>query len=92
MVIALGYDPQNDVALVTRGAWNIAQRLLAAQAHGEHLAGPQTFKPQFGAHEGHRADLAGDVEGVAGGIGGRGSGHVPNYTAPAGRCRVFRNA
>ncbi len=92
MVIACGYDPQNDVALVTRGARNVAQRLFAAQAHAKYLAGAHALQPEFGAYERHRTNFIGNVDGVVGCRKGRGGRHVPNYTAPAGRCRVYEHA
>jgi len=62
MVIALGYDTQNDVAFVPCRSRHVAQGLLATQADGEHFAGLHAFEPELGAHEGHRADLGRDVD------------------------------
>jgi len=87
MVIARRYDPQNDVSFVTRRARNIAQRLIATQSDVEHIARLHALEPELGAHEGHRADLAGNVDRLV-----RGGGHGFNYTAPALRCRLRRDA
>jgi len=86
MVIALGYDPQNDVSLVSSRARHVAQGFLAAQADSEHLAGLHSFEPELGAHERHRANLAGDVERLVG------AGHGANYTPFDRRCRVRGDA
>ena len=91
MVIPLGYDPQNDVALITCGTWHVAQRLVATQAYAEHLSGLHTLQPQFGTDESHWADFACDIDGLVHG-GRKRIGHVPNYTAPACRCRLFCDA
>ena len=66
MVIAGGYDPQNDVPFVTSRARHIAQRLIAAQSDVEHIARQHALKHEFGADEGHGADLAGNVDVIVG--------------------------
>jgi len=86
MVIALGYDTQNDVSFVPRRTRHVAQRLFAAQPDGEHLAGLHAFELELGAHKRHWADLAGDVERLVG------AGHGANYTPSDRRCRVRRDA
>src|SRR5690349_20876066 len=91
MVIALGYDTQNDVAFVPCRPRHVAQGLLATQADGEHFAGLHAFEPELGAHERHRADLAGDVERLVG-TGHLGTEHGANYTRFDRRCRVRRDA
>jgi hypothetical protein len=87
MVIAGRYDPQNDVSFVTRRARNIAQRLIAAQSDMEHIARQHALELELGPYEGHGTDLAGYVDSF---VGGR--GHCFNYTAPALRCRLYRDA
>lgn len=62
MFIAVGYDSQDDMALVPRRTRHVAQRFLAAQPDAQHLARLHALQPQLGADEGHGADLAGDVD------------------------------
>jgi len=96
MVIALGYDAQNDVSFVPCCPWHVAQRLLAAQTDGQHFAGLHALEPELGAHERHRADLAGYVEHLVGtgrfGTGRFRAGHGANYTRFDRRCRVRADA
>lgn len=66
MGIAIGFDRHNGVAFLARGARHVAQRLLPAQANAQNLARMHAFKLELGAHEGHRTDFAGDVDGVVG--------------------------
>jgi len=86
MVITCRYDPQNDVSLVPRRPRNVAQWLVAVQTDVEHLARLHALEPELGAHEGHGADFAGDVDRLIGG-----DGHGFNYTAPALRCRLLED-
>jgi hypothetical protein len=62
MGIACIFDRQDAVAFLTCGAGNVAQRFLAFEAHAEDLTRLHAFEPELGAHEGHRADLGGDVD------------------------------
>ncbi len=64
MDIAVDYDAKNSVAFVAGGARHVAQRLVAFQAHCQNLARFHALELELSAHEGHRADLAGDVDAV----------------------------
>ena len=92
MGIAVCLDPQNGVALVPGGARDIPERFLAAQPDPQNLARIHAFELEFRSHECHRADLAGNIDVMVGLYSVWLYGHVPNYTANADRCRVFRHA
>jgi len=62
MGVAVVVDAQNCVAFVARGAWHIAQGLLAPEPDTEGFARAHAFELEFGPHESHRADLAGNVD------------------------------
>jgi hypothetical protein len=62
MGIACIFDRQDAVAFLARGAGNVAQWFLALEAHAQDLARLHALEPELGAHEGHRADLGGDVD------------------------------
>ena len=66
MGLTIVFDPQNGVALLARGARHVAQRLLAAEANAQDLARLHALELELGAHEGHGADLARDIDGVVG--------------------------
>ena len=53
---------QNAVAFLARGAGDVAQGFLALEAHAQDLARLHALEPEFGAHEGHGADLGRDVD------------------------------
>jgi hypothetical protein len=90
MGVAIGFDPQDCMALVAGRTGDIAQRLLAAQPDAQGLSRFQALQTQFGTHEGHGADLTGNVDVMV--CLYRLVGHVPNYTANSGQCRVCRHA
>ena len=62
MGIACIFDRQDAVAFLARGAGDVAQRFLAAEAHAQDLARLHALEPELGAHEGHGADLGRDVD------------------------------
>jgi Fur family transcriptional regulator, ferric uptake regulator len=62
MGIACIFYRQDAVAFLARGAGDIAQRLLALEAHAQDLARLHALEPELGAHEGHGADLGRDVD------------------------------
>jgi len=64
MVITLGYDPQNAVALIARRPRHVTQRLLAAQPDDENFTRAHALQLELGAHEGHGTNFAGDVDGM----------------------------
>src|SRR5579871_4508342 len=91
MVIALGYDPQNAVSFIAGGARHIAQWLIAAQSNTQDFSGTHAFEPQLGPHEGHRTDLARNVDRLADRVGrswALGPRHGANYTSLEARCRL----
>jgi Fur family ferric uptake transcriptional regulator len=65
--IACLLDRQDGVTFLACGAGNVAQRLLAAQAHAEDFTRLHAFKLELGAHERHGANFVGDVDGLVGG-------------------------
>lgn len=64
MILAIGLDGEDRVAFVACRPGHVAQRLVAAQSYAEDLAGLHPLELELGPHEGHRADLAGDVDGL----------------------------
>lgn len=95
MVIACGYDAQNDVSLITRRTRHVAQRLFAAQPDGQHFTRTHALQPELGANERHRTNLAGDVDGLVWSLVWNfenGVGHGFNYTPRASRCRLHSDA
>jgi hypothetical protein len=92
MGVAEVLDPQNGVALVASGSGNIPEWLVASQPDAQNLARMHPFEPEFGAHEGHRTDFAGNVDVMVGLYRAWVYGHVPNYTPNADRCRVLCHA
>ena len=62
MGIACIFDRQDAVAFLTRRAGNVAQRFFALETHAQNLARLHAFKLQLGTHEGHRADLSGNID------------------------------
>ena len=62
MGIACNFYRQDAMAFLACGAGDVAQRFLATQAHAQDLARLHAFEPELGAHEGHGADLARDVD------------------------------
>ena len=92
MGVAGRLDPQNSVALVPGGARDIPERFLAAQPDPQNLARFHAFELELGPHERHRADFPGNIDVMVRLYSVWLYGHVPNYTANADRCRVFRHA
>ncbi len=66
MGIACIFYRQDAVTFLTRGAGHVAQRFFALEAHAQDLARLHALEPELGAHEGHRADLGGDVDRLVG--------------------------
>ena len=64
MVLAIGIDSQNGVAFFADRARHVAQGLLANEANTQDLARLHALELEFGAHEGHGTNFAGDVDGM----------------------------
>ena len=62
MGVAGRLDRQDGMTFLPGGTGHVAQRLFAAQAYGQDLAGRHALELELGANEGHGADLAGDVD------------------------------
>lgn len=92
MGVADGLDPQDRVALLPRCPRDIPERFVAVQSHAQNLARTHALKPEFGSHECHRADLAGNVDVMVRLYSYWLYGHVPNYTANGCRCKLFQHA
>ena len=85
MGIACILDRQDAVAFLAGGAGHVAKGLVAAQAHTQDLARLHAFEPEFCSHEGHRADLARDVDRLVG-VDSHGPTTIPRPRAGVG-CR-----
>ena len=66
MDFAVRLDAKNGMSLVPRGARDIAQRLVSAQAHGKDFAWTHALEPELCPDEGHGAELAGNVDVMVG--------------------------
>ena len=92
MVTTVGYYPQNAVSLLARRFGHVAQRFVPSKPDAQDFARAHALQPELRAHEGHRANLAGNVDDLVGFDRLGGHGHWPNYTPPEGRCRVPEHA
>ena len=53
---------KHGVALLGGGPRHVLARLRAAEQHQKGLPGGQSVERQAGAYEGHRAEIAGDID------------------------------
>jgi hypothetical protein len=90
MGVAIVLDPQNGVAFVAgRPGLSAAASPLSLTLRTSPGACVQL---ELGPHERHRADFPGNIDVMVRLYRVWLYGHVPNYTANADRCRVFRHA